>query len=146
MLGGAREDLRGQNVKLGFIGVEGLGIELRDLQRRFPLFSRLRHQFILPAVQHLLSHMTNIGNIFDVQNLKASIFESTADPVGHRKRAQVANMDEAVHSGTARVHLDLAIFYRNNLFNPFSQGIIDLHCCRIQPFNTVSLSLFRVYI
>jgi hypothetical protein len=84
--------------------------------------------------------MTNIGNIFNVQYLKASIFEGTAHPIGHRKRAQVTYMDEAVHSGSARVHLDLAIFYRNNLFNPFSQGIIDLHCCRIQPFYTVSLS------
>src|SRR5947199_9514617 len=107
--------------------MECFGIELRDLQRGLALFASLGQYFILAAIHHLLAHMTHIGNIFDVQYLKATILEVAAYPVGHGKCAQVADVDVAVNSRAARIHLDSARLYRNNLFNASSQSIIDSH-------------------
>src|SRR5579859_8126788 len=127
MLSSAWKDMCGQYIQFGFVSMECFSIILRDLQRCFPLFARLRHQLIIPAIQHLLPHMTDICNIFDVQNPQSPIFKGTAQPIGHSKRAQIANMNIAIDGGAAGVHLDPASFYRNNLFNPSSQGIIDIH-------------------
>src|SRR5437763_2914644 len=107
--------------------MECFGIELSDLQGCLALFASLGQYFILAAIHRLLAHMTHIGDIFDVQYLKATILEVAAYPVGHSKCAQVADVNEAVDSRAARIHLDLARFYRNNLFNSASQGIIDSH-------------------
>src|SRR6266566_2308463 len=107
--------------------MECFGIELRDLQRGLALFASLGQYFILAAIHHLLAHMTDIGDIFDVQYLKATILEVAAYPVGHGKCAQVADVNEAVDGRAARIHLDLVRLYRSNLFNAACQGIIDSH-------------------
>src|SRR2546422_256189 len=107
--------------------MECFGIELRDLQRGLALFASLGQYFILAAILHLLAHMTDIGDIFDVHYLKATILEVAAYPVGHSKCTQVADMNEAVDGRAARIHLDLARLYGNNLFNSSSQSIIDSH-------------------
>src|SRR5438874_11697788 len=79
--------------------MECLGVELRDLQRGLALFASLSQYFILAAINRLLAHMTDIGDIFDVQYLKATILEVAAYPVGHGKGAQVANVDVPVDGG-----------------------------------------------
>src|SRR5436305_7329741 len=107
--------------------MECLGIELRDLQRGLALFASLGQYFILAAIDRLLAHVTDIGDIFDVQHLKATILEVAPYPVGHGKGAQVADVDIAVDSGATRIHLDFASLYRNNLFNASSQSIVDSH-------------------
>ncbi len=71
--------------------------------------------------------MANIGNIFNVQDLETTIRKGSAEPVGHDKSAQVANMNITVDRGAARIHFDFAIFYRNYLFNMSGEGIIDSH-------------------
>src|SRR5215468_6951358 len=72
--------------------------------------------------------MAHIGNIFNMQHLKATVLESAAQPVGHGECTQVANMNVAVNGGSTRIHLDLARLYRHNLFNLTGQSIVDPHC------------------
>src|SRR2546423_14478155 len=104
--------------------MECLGVELRDLQRGLALFARLGQYFILATLDRLLAHTTDIGDIFDVQYLKATILEVAAHPVGHGKGAQVANVDVPGEDGVTRIHLDFARFYRNNHFNASIYRII----------------------
>src|ERR1051326_2360908 len=104
MLCGARKDAGRQYIEFGFIIMECLGVKLRDLQRGLALLAGLGQHFILAAINHLLAHMTHIGDIFDVQYLEATIFEIAAYPVGHGKGAQVANVNVPVDGGTTRIH------------------------------------------
>src|SRR5437016_2680868 len=71
--------------------------------------------------------MADIGNIFDVQNLKTAIGEGAAEPVGHGKGTQVADMNITIDRGAARIHFDFAIFDGNDLFNMPGEGIVYSH-------------------
>src|SRR5690348_7924543 len=108
MVCGSWKDLSRKDIKCSLILVKCVGVELRDLQRRFALFTRLSDHFVLSTIYHLLPHMPHIGNIFDMQYLNATILKSTAYPVSQRERAQIADVNIAVDGGTARVHFDFA--------------------------------------
>ena len=79
MLGGPREDVRGQDVDGGLVGVEGRLVGGGDLGRRLVLEAGLDEHPVLAAVEPLVAQMADVGDVLDVEDRAA---RGTAAPGG----------------------------------------------------------------
>ena len=97
------------------------------LENFFNLKGLLLIVLVFVPFEQLLPHMTDIGDIFHMQDVVTTILKGAPNPVSHGKGTQVANMDIAIHGRAARIHANLARFSWGNLFEAARQGIINPH-------------------
>ena len=76
--------LRTDNVELPLIFKKALRVELGYLSRGLALGYGGRYDLVLSALQHLLAHVANVGDVFHVGDLEVLHLENAANPVGHQ--------------------------------------------------------------
>jgi hypothetical protein len=69
MLGGAREDVGGQDVQAPFIVQKLVRIASSDLARRDAGVQRLGDDLVFASVEQLLAHMADVGDVLDVSHV-----------------------------------------------------------------------------
>src|SRR6266700_295020 len=127
MICGSWEDMRREDIEPGLVLVECFGIELSDLQRCFTFFTRLSEHLVLTAIYHFLPHVTDVGNIFNMQHLEAAIFKGTSQPIGHGECAQIADMNITIDGRATGIHFDFSCFDGNDLFDVPGESVVNLH-------------------
>ena len=75
MLGGAREDVRGQDVDGGLVGMERRLVRVGDLGRRLVLETGRHEHRVLAAVEALVAQVADVGDVLDVEDLDAVVQE-----------------------------------------------------------------------
>ena len=93
--------------------METLFVPGRDLHRRLALRERGRDDLVLAAVDDVLTHVADIGDVLHVCDAPADVLERAAQPVRQEIGAKVAQMDRAIHGGPAGVQPDLAVGQRD---------------------------------
>ena len=73
VLGGARVDVRRQDVDGGFVGVERRFVGVGDLGRRAVLETRLDEHRIVAPIEALVPEMADVGHVLDVTDLEAVV-------------------------------------------------------------------------
>ena len=69
-----------------------------------PALQRFGDDLVLAPVEQLLAHVADVGDVLDVAHRVAARAAAAAQPVGEQVRAQVAQVDRAVHGRAAGVH------------------------------------------
>src|SRR5579883_1760003 len=100
--------MRWLDIQSLFVSMESICIKLGNLGGCLAFFASLSDNFVFSPVKHLLAHMSYIGNVLDMLYAHTTIFKDSPQPVGHGKCAQIANVNVAVNSGTARIHTNTA--------------------------------------
>src|SRR5207245_10061686 len=103
---------------------------------------------VFPAVDRLLAHMANVGDVLHRGDLVAEAGERTAEPVGEEVRAGVPEVDGAIHRRPAGVHADLARALRAERDDLALQRVVDaeLHqltlCDRVRRLHSGRWSVY----
>jgi hypothetical protein len=82
MSGRARKDGRGKDAKPAFILSERRLVELRDLHRGLALGERSGDDLVLTAVDRVLPHVPDIGDVLHGNDPLAEELEGAAQPIG----------------------------------------------------------------
>ena len=86
---------------------------------------------VLAAVEQLLPHVTDVGDVLDVLDLEAARCEVAAQPVGHEVRAQVADVDVAVDGRAAGVDRGPPGFQRLEGLFAAGKRVVELEQCTL---------------
>ena len=141
VLGGAREVRRRQDPDTPLVLTERPLVAPRDLLRRLPFGERRGDHLVFPAVDRVLAHVADVGDVLHRGDLVAEAGERAAEPVGEEVRAEVPEVDGAVHRRPAGVHADLARALRAERDDLALQRVVDaeLHqlplCDRVRRLN-----------
>ena len=84
VVGGLRELVRGPDSELLFVFEKAVGVELGNLGRRLSFLDGGGDDLVLAAFEHLLAHVSDIGDVLDVDDVHPLGGEYASDPVGHK--------------------------------------------------------------
>ena len=104
----AREVRRRQDTEAALVLVKGGLVELGDLLGGLSLREGRGDDFVLTAVDDVLTHVPHVGDVLHRRDAVSEEGQRTSQPVGEQVRAQVPEVHRPVHRRTARVHPDLA--------------------------------------
>ncbi len=125
VIGRAREDVGGQDVDRGLVGMERGFVRVGDLGRRLVLQAGGHQHRVLAAVEALVAQVADVGDVLDVEDVDAVVQEGPPDQVGEQIAAQVPDVRVAVDGRATGVHPDPAAFERLDLFDPAGEGIAE---------------------
>ena len=108
VFGGAREVGRRQDAEAALVLVKGGLVELGDLLGGLSLREGRGDDFVLTAVDDVLTHVPHVGDVLHRRDAVSEEGQRTSQPVGEQVGAQVPEVHRPVHRRTARVHPDLA--------------------------------------
>ena len=124
-LAGAGEDVRGQDIELLLVFQECGGVEAGDLRRRLPFGQGGGDHLILAALQHLLSHVSHIGDVLNVAHAIAAGLQKASQPIGDQVGAEVADVGMAVHRGSTGVNLYQPRLQRRERFLAACESVVQ---------------------
>ena len=114
----------GKDVHLGFVGVEGFGVEVGNLPGSLALGKGGENYLVAAPLQLLLPHVAHVGDVLDVDDLSAPFGKGASYPVGHEVGAQVAHVGVAVNGGAASVDAGYARLDGGYCFHPLVEGVV----------------------
>ena len=125
VVGGPREDVRGQDVDQRLVGVEGRLVRVGDLSRSLVFEAGGDEHRIGSAVEPLVAQVSDVGDVLDLEDVDAVIKQRPPDQVGKEIAAQVADVGVAVDGRAAGVHPHPAGLERLDGFDPSSEGVAE---------------------
>ena len=124
MVGRLRKLLCRYDVQLLLVVEKPLRVELSNLCRSLALGSCGSDDLISALLKHFLTHMADISDVLDMNDIQSVQFKRPANPVGHQIRPEIPYMGVSVHSRTTCVHLDNPGLYWAYLVNLLGQSVV----------------------
>ncbi len=121
--GGGLDHVGGLDVQLTAVVKEGVGVVLGDLHHRLVLPLGSLEHLILPGVG-VGGQMAHVGDVHHPVHVVAVVAQEFFQHVLHDVGAQVADVGEVVHRGTAGVHLHMAGGVSGKFFLLVGGGIV----------------------
>src|SRR5437867_3938453 len=108
-------------------------VELRDLHRGLALRECRRDDLVLAAVDGVLPHVPDVGDVLDGDDAVSEELERAPEPIGEQIRAKIPDVDGSVDRRSTGVHADLARVGRYDRLHAPRQRVVKTYLHAASP-------------
>ena len=131
--GGPRIHRRGEDAQPALVLSECRLVELRDLHRGLALRECRRDDLVLAAVDGVLPHVPDVGDVLDGDDAVSEELERAPEPIGEQIRAKIPDVDGSVDRRSTGVHADLARVGRYDRLHAPRQRVVKTYLHAASP-------------